>query len=359
MSELLKDVYNKKLITKLSTKIKNVYPDFNKNNFIKTTFDDNWMSRELKQRIRHISESLREYLPDNYKKSIKILKPVSLDFSDLEHLIFPDFVELCGLDNLKTSIDAMEYFTERSSAEFPVRPFIIKYDNKMMKQMNEWAKSDNHHVRRLASEGCRPRLPWAMALPKFKHDPTPILPILERLKLDDSEYVRRSVANNLNDISKDNPHIVIEIAKRWIGINPNTDKLVKHACRTLLKAGNSEILNLFGFKSPGHIVLNRFKNTKMIAMGDEIEFSFNLHSKNIKIGKLRIEYAIYFVRQNNKMSRKIFKISENDYKEDKLKITKKHSFRKISTRRYYPGKHSISIVINGEELVKSDFIISD
>ena len=180
MAELLKNIYNKRLVTSLATEIMKFYPYFNNEEFINHVIDKKWKNKELKQRIRHISESLKNALPDNYKKSIKILKPVSLKFSGLEHLIFPDFVELCGLDDLDTSIPAMEYFTQRSSSEFPVRPFIIKYQNKMMKQMNVWSKSKNEHVRRLACEGCRPRLPWAMALPEFKNDPNLILPRLER-----------------------------------------------------------------------------------------------------------------------------------------------------------------------------------
>ena len=357
MPELLKNIYNKKLVTSLATELKKVYPSFNEKEFINNTIDKTWKHKELKQRIRHITENMKDALPDNYKKSIKLLKPVSLEFSGLEHMIFPDFVELCGLHDLDTSISAMAFFTELSSSEFPVRHFIIKYTDKMMAQMKVWSKSKNEHIRRLASEGCRPRLPWAIALPEFKKNPSIILPILEQLKSDESEYVRRSVANNLNDISKDNPDIVIQIAKRWKGLNAETDKLVKHACRTLLKSGNVDTLKLFGFKVPKFIVVKKFKCTKKITMGDYIEFSCNLVTDKKSLGKLRIEYAINFVRLNNKITRKVFKVSEGEYKEQQLKIVKKHSFREISTRKYYDGKHSVSIIVNGQELKKLDFII--
>jgi len=357
MAALLKNVFDKKFIQKLASEIKEVYSEFNEKEFIKKIFNKEWNKKELKQRIRHISESMQNELPDSYKKSIKILKPVSLKFTGLEHLIFPDFVELCGIDDLETSVHAMEYFTEGSSSEFPVRPFIIKYGNKMMKQMNAWSKSNNEHVRRLASEGCRPRLPWAIALPQFKKDPTLVLPILERLKSDKSEYVRRSVANNLNDISKDNPAIVIKIAKKWKGSNADTDKLVKHGCRTLLKSGEPKILTLFGYKEPEDIQVKKFKVTKEIKMGKDIMFSFSLLTTKNNLGKLRIEYVVDFVRQNNKTGKKIFKISEGNYPESAREISKKHSFKKISTRRYYSGKHGISIIINGKVLAKKSFII--
>ena len=357
MAALLKDLFDKKLIRKLSSEIKEVYSEFDEKEFINNIFNKEWDKKELKQRIRHISENMKNGLPDSYKKSIKILKPVSLKFSGLEHLIFPDFVELCGIDDLKTSIYAMEYFTEGSSSEFPVRQFIIKYENEMMRQMNAWSKSNNEHVRRLASEGCRPRLPWAMALPEFKNDPASILPILKRLKSDKSEYVRRSVANNLNDISKDNPAIVIKIAKQWKGLSPDTDKLIKHGCRTLLKSGEPKILKLFGYKEPKDILLKKFKVTKEIRMGEEVMFSFSLLTTKNRIGKLRIEYIVDFVRQNNKTGKKVFKISEGDYSESVREISKKHSFREISTRRYYPGKHGLSIIVNGEVLAKKSFLI--
>ena len=168
-------------------------------------FDNNWKDKALKQRMKHISASLHHYLPMQYSDAIQILMKSSSKFRGFQYMFFPGFVERYGLNQYETSIQALEHFTKHSSSEFAVRPFITKYNHKMMAQMEVWAESDNHPIRRLASEGCRPRLPWATALPEFKQDPAPILPILEKLKNDESEYVRRSVANNLNDISKDHP----------------------------------------------------------------------------------------------------------------------------------------------------------
>ena len=229
----------------------------------------------------------------------------------------------------------------------------------MMAQMMKWANSKNEHLRRLASEGCRPRLPWAIGLPKYKNDPSSVLPILEKLKTDKSEYVRRSVANNLNDISKDNPKVVIKLAKEWQGISEEIDKLIKHGCRTLLKKGEPKTLRLFGFKAPKHVELKKLRVTKEIKMGEEIEFGFTLHTKKKNLGLLRIEYIIEFVRQNNKTGQKIFKISEGQYAEAERNITKKHSFKPISTRKYYAGKHSVSVVVNGKVLSSKSFIIKN
>lgn len=357
MAELLKDVFDRKFIKSLAADLKDSYPKFDEALFIKAIFTKDWQEKALKQRIRHISENMQCCLPSDYKKAISLLKPVSDNYSELQHLIFPDFIELCGIDDLSTSIDAMEYFTEKSSSEFPIRFFIIKYEKQILAQMKKWAKSKNEHLRRLASEGCRPRLPWAIALPKYKKDPSAILPILEILKEDESEYVRRSVANNLNDISKDNPKVVIEIARKWKGISQETDKLVKHSCHTLLKQGNPKTIKLFGFREPKDIQVKKLKVTKEIKMGEEIEFAFTLNTDKKKLGLLRIEYIIEFVRQNNKVGKKVFKISEGRYAESERNIIKKHSFKPISTRKYYAGKHSVSIIINGKELAKSNFII--
>jgi len=361
MAELLKDVFDRKFIKSLAADLKESYHKFDETLFIKGVFTKDWPEKALKQRMRHISENMQCCLPSDYKKAISLLKPVSDKYSELQHLIFPDFIELCGIDDLSTSINAMEYFTEKSSSEFPIRFFIIKYEKQMLAQMKKWAKSNNEHLRRLASEGCRPRLPWAIGLPKYKNDPGAILPILETLKEDESEYVRRSVANNLNDISKDNPSVVIKIAKKWKGLElgPETDKLIKHGCRTLLKQGEPKTIKLFGFREPKDIQVKKFKVTKEINMGEEIEFAFTLNTDKKKLGLLRIEYIIEFVRQNNKTGKKVFKISEGDYAEPERKITKKYSFKPISTRKYYVGKHSVSVVVNGIVLSTKSFNIKN
>lgn len=355
MPKLLKDLYNKKFINSLSGELIKIYLSFDDKAFSKLVFDKSWSSKELKQRMRHISQTLHEFLPADFSKAVKILKSVSTKFSGIEAMIFQDYVEIYGLQNFDESMSALECFTKYSSSEFSVRPFIVKYKKRMMRQMEKWAESDNHHVRRLASEGCRPRLPWAMALTEFKNNPTHVIKILEKLKNDESEYVRRSVANNLNDISKDNPELTLKIAKSWKGRNKNVDWIVKHACRTLLKDSNEEALSLFGYKNPKTIQLLNFSICRKVAMGDSVEFSFILKSSRQKLGKLRIEYAIDFVRANGRTRRKVFKISEGDFAGTRKDVVKSYSFRPITTRRYYPGVHGLSILINGKEKAKVEF----
>ncbi len=353
MSEPLKNLYNKVFLQKLSLEITTIYKEFDQQAFSRAIFDTDWQSKELKQRMRHITECLHQYLPPDYQSSLEILKPVATKFSGFEYMLFPYFVELYGLHDWQNSLPALAHFTKYSSSEFAVRPFIIQDEQRMMQQMAKWAQDKNHHIRRLATEGCRPRLPWAMSLPNFKKNPSPIIPILEQLKQDPSEYVRRSVANNLNDISKDHPDLILQLSKKWIGNNKQTDWIIKHGCRTLLKSGNTAALSLFGFEKPTELQINQFRlSADTIAIGEDLNFSFELETKSSKLGKLRIEYAIDYVKAKARLSKKVFKISEADYQAQYKKVSKKHSFKDLSTRKHYPGKHKISIIINGCEMAE-------
>ena len=356
MATALKLVYSEEFLQNLAFHTKAHLPSFDSASFIKSTLAKPWHDLELKARMHRITSSLQKHLPQDYPEALKVLAPVAEHFSSYEAMFFPDFVEQYGLNHWTESMKALEHFTKFSSSEFAVRPFIIKSPKKMMTQMAHWAKSENHHVRRLASEGCRPRLPWAMALPDFKQDPSAILPILEVLKDDPSEYVRRSVANNLNDIAKDHPQLVYNIAKKWLGHSIERDKLVKHACRTLLKAGNSPTMRLFGYTATEHIELKNFTWDQEVSWSGELNFDFDL-TCSTSLGKLRIEYAIGFLRKNGLHSRKVFKISEGSYDQSHKHIKKRHSFKAISTRVYYPGIQKIILIINGVDYCEFEFTL--
>ena len=352
--EPLKNLYNKETVTKLSKNIKESYTPFEEENFINSVLDHTWESLELKERTNHIAINLRKFLPQNYKEAISIIDKIIVNEPDWKESLcwyFPTFVEMYGLDmeNWEISIFAMARYTRFASAEFAVRPFIIKYQEKMMAQMYEWSKSDDEHIRRLACEGCRPALPWGQVLSAFKKDPTPILPILQQLKADQDMYVKKSVANNLNDISKTHPDLVTKIVKDWYGENPHTDWIVKHACRTLLKKGNPEVLSIFGFNDANGIEVSNFTVDKTsVPMGDSVNFSFRITTKEDT--KVRLEYGMDFVKANGKHSRKIFQISEISLKAGQNKeYIKKHSFADLSTRKHYKGVHCALLIVNGRE----------
>lgn len=361
MAEPLKNLYSKTFVTQLAHKLAEADKSVNSNKFVAAVFDNTWEQKELKQRTRHITVVLNQFLPYTYTKQIEVLTAIAAQFKGYPAVLFPDFVEVYGLNNLKVSIKALEYFTQFSTSEFAIRAFIIKYPKQMLDQHLKWAKHKNQHVRRLASEGIRPRLPWAIALPDFKSNPYPILPILALLKTDESEYVRRSVANCLNDISKDNPDVLLDILNQWHGNNPLTDGILKHAARGLLKKGNNSALEVFGLSKNVKVVVNQFGiSAKTVAIGSEFSFNFQVQLNQNVEAKVRLEYRIYFAKQSGKQLPKIFMIGTYIMQQNKLiTITKTHKFANLTTRKHYAGEHKITLVVNGKDVTQQVFYLKE
>lgn len=364
MPEPLKNMFNEKYVNDLSAATKQFYPAFDTQAYHACIFDKQWQARELKDRMRHISTSLRPFLPEDYAVALSIMRQASLVLKgySYEMMIFPDFVEVFGLDDWGASIPALEHFTQLCSSEFAVRPFIIRDQERMMAQMMKWAQHENHHVRRLASEGIRPRLPWGISLPAFKADPSPILPILEQLRDDESEYVRRSVANNLNDIAKDNPDVVLDVARRWhLQDTPETQWMIRHALRTLIKKGDPAALELLGYGGNGEITVKRLTvQPDQIAIGDNLTFSFLVESHADEPQNLMIDYIVHLMRSNGRQTPKVFKLSKVTLAPgETLTITRKHSFKPVTTRKYYPGEHAIAVQINGKQFEPAAFTVTE
>lgn len=359
MAEQLKNVFfQKSFYTKLSKEIKKVNPKFDIGKFNKLIFTKEFNDLALKAKMRHTTEALGETLPSDFKRAVDILIKVEDQFrKGFEHLTFSDFVERFGMGNFEVSMRAFEVFT-KSSSEFAIRPFIIKYPKRTMVQMVKWSKSDKDYIRRLASEGSRPRLPWAMSLPDFKKDPTPIISILNNLKNDPSEMVRRSVANNLNDISKDNPDFALKIAEKWYGENKEIDKLVKHALRGLLKQGDPRALKLFGFGDTKSIKILRFKiHDSKIKIGGSTKFSFELRVSGNEFQKLRLEYIIDYMKKNGKTSSKVFQLKEGKFTSGKYEFKRKLDFQDRTTRKHYPGRHILCLAVNGKKVKSITFAL--
>ena len=363
MATPLKDLYSSEFYELFSDILSHTLPTFDKEKYLNLIFDQEWEQKELKQRIHHNALVLNHFLPNDFKDACNSLKIIieeiytrKIEGMRLEFMFFPEYIEIFGLQHFDTSTEAIEFITQFTSCEFTVRPFLIKYENKMEAKMLEWAKHENFKVRRLATEGIRPRLPWAMALPKYKKDPSVVIGLLETLKNDESDWVRLSVANNLNDISKDSPKAFLATINTWKSLSLETDKLIKHASRTLLKAGHSEILNFYGYNTKG-VELSDFKiNNHKIEIGNALEFSFLIENKNQSPKTIRIEYALYFLKKNGEYGRKVFKISERSYNENEGRIVvRRHSFKLISTRNYNSGAHQVAIIINGKEFSPLEF----
>ena len=357
MAELFKDIYCSAFYEQFSGVLSKALPDFDPVTFKQMIFNDSFTDYELKQRMHHTAVVLHHFMPQDFSLAVVSLKRIidelrgqGITERSVEYMCLPDYIETYGLDNYGSAVEGFEYVTQFTSCEFAVRPFIIRYPDAMLAQMLAWTAHENRHVRRLASEGSRPRLPWAMALPEFKKDPAPLLPILDALKQDDCEVVRRSVANNLNDIAKDNSDVVVLVAKQWLGDNALTDKLVKHACRTLLKQAQPEIMALFGFKRDLIKLTDILINTPIVKVGDKLHFDFTIENTSAQAQKLRLEYGLYYLKKNGSLARKVFKISERMIAANIAERIQRHqSFKVITTRVFHFGTHKLSIIINGQE----------
>ncbi len=351
MAERLRDVFSEDFIVRLIHAIQKEYLRFDANLFKDLVYQDDWADLALKERMRRITNSLNETLPSNYSEALQVLFPVAPQFKGaLAGIIFPDFVQVYGLGHFNESVQAMEYFTSYSTSEFAVRVFLNQEEDRMLEKMLEWTAHPNEHVRRLASEGSRPRLPWGLSVPGLKNHPEKTVPILERLKADESSYVRKSVANHLNDFSHVNPTELLNLASKWYGENDRTNWIVKHACRSLLKKGNQQAMRLFGFEgSIATEIIGLSIDRETISIGDELTFQFDLVSNTLD--SIRVEYAIDYVKSNGSRSRKVFMLgSKIDLgKAGHRKMLKKHSFKDLSTRKHYPGSHVLVIIVNGIE----------
>ncbi|CAG5003177.1 putative protein YhaZ [Dyadobacter sp. CECT 9275] len=354
---LIKDIYSLSFYERLAGTITKIIPSFEQKKFISMIFTDEFKTMEWKERMKHTTRVFHFFLPDDYPAAVdaigQIIGQLREDNSGqdtLAYIFLADYIETYGMEDFDTSVRALEMVTRFISCEFAVRPFILRYGDRMINQMIIWSKHENSQVRRLASEGSRPRLPWAMALPTLKKNPEPLLPLLENLKQDPSESVRRSVANSINDIAKDHPDLVIALAEKWRGISRETDAIIKHGSRTLLKQGHSEILKHYGLTSENISVTDLEILTPEVKIGESVEFVFKVSNQSSDKQTVRLEYGIYYRKANGQLSRKVFKISEKMYPPNEMvTVRRKQSFRLITTKVFYTGQHQLSVIVNGEE----------
>lgn len=371
MTEPFKNVFNPDMITLMAAHLKNADPTFNSDLFVaKAT--DNLDALELKQRSTHICHALEATLAADYRTNCQTMLNALHPLSDIDlsqttmdtggirgWAIMPmgDFVARSGLVDFEFSLGVLKEFTKRFSAEFAIRDFFITDANRTLKIVQTWTDDPNYHVRRLASEGSRPRLPWAKGLPEFAIDPTPLIPLLDALKDDPTEYVRRSVANNLNDIAKDHPDLVAKTVTKWMkGANKDRHRLLKHACRTLIKQGHKPTLQAFGYTKPNVSLQHINLHTPQLKLGNHLEFSISLTSNSNQTQPLIIDFIIHHQKSNGTTSPKVFKWKTLELPAGKtLNMTKKHMMKPITTRVYYAGLHHLEIQINGDSFGRVDF----
>lgn len=366
---LLKDsLFNKLKVSQIAKEILLVYPQFKKEDFINEAVSK-FPELELKARITWMAECLKKYLPTNYREAVNILisslpKPsnpelTDNDFGDFIYAPYGEFVAKngCNKEYLQFSLQALKEITTRFSAEDSIRYFINAFSKETISELINWTADSHYHVRRLCSEGTRPKLPWSM---KINIPATIPLPILERLYTDKTRFVTRSVANHLNDISKIDPDLVIKTLSKWKKTGEQNEKemdyITRHALRTLIKTGNVQALELLGFFYNSEIIIYNFVSPKKIKIGSVLEFSFDI--KSSEDTDVVIDYIIYFQNKLGKLAnKKIFKLKKIALVKDKVvSISKHHSLREgMTTRTFYPGHHELDLQVNGKIYHKAVF----
>ena len=326
---------------------------------------EEWARASLKERMNILALETEKLLSGSWVQKFRTIRNVVKELrsrgvrdQNLEYIFLADIVAKGAADHhLESVFEEIEYMTQFVSFEFAGRILLRDHQDQMMVQMLKWASHDHENVRRYASEGCRPKLPWGIRLNSLVEDPTPILPVLEILKNDESLYVRKSVANNLNDISWSHPDLVLDLCEKWAGHSLKTDWIVKRALRTLLKSGNERALSIIGLNTQARINILDFQLEKeVVSMHEYLYFNIELNSFEKEPSDVRLEYAVYFLRKNGRHNKKIFKISDlNLPPRGSARLRKKHAFGQLTTRQHYTGQHYISLVVNGHESGKLSF----
>ena len=358
----LKDeLFNAEKVQKIASEIKEVFDAFEEEKFsneVLALFPE----LELKERIYHICDMFKKHLPLDYLVATKILlkalppplDPLKTDddFGDFIYAPYSDFVVTfgCNEEYLEFSLEALREMTKRFSVEFSIRDFINKFPKETFEMLNACSFSSNYHERRLASEGSRPKLPWAK---KLITNHSQSISLLENLYSDKTRYVTRSVANHMNDISKIESSLVIKVLKKWKASKVQNEKemlfILTHSLRSLIKDGDKEALELLGCADNPDILLNDFKLMHTtVKVGKSLEFSFSIEAKEDEL--LIIDYLIYFLSKTGRESRKVYKIKKLNLKKGELiSLIKKHPFKaNMSTRKFHAGKHKVELQVNGK-----------
>ncbi|WP_413288074.1 DNA alkylation repair protein [Bdellovibrio sp. HCB337] len=345
---------NKDLLQRMAESLKSADPKFDHKTFV--ALAPKLDPLELKPRVQLVRDQLRAQLPQDFKQAVntllKSLKPGKIKGFDLWP--YTEFVQTYGLDHPELSLKALFELTQLFTSEFAVRPFIKKHPEQTMAFLLKCSTDKNVHVRRWASEGSRPRLPWGERLDTFVKNPKPALPILENLKHDEELYVRKSVANHLNDIAKDNPEVLLSLLKKWQksagkAHQEKVEWITHRALRTLIKDGNPKALELIGADHKVKVKVSGLKLQKQaFKMNEKIEFEFKLQSQAKKPQKLIVDYVVHHVKANKETAPKVFKLKSVTMKPgETISIHKRHHLKPITTRKYYSGVHIIEIQVNG------------
>jgi 3-methyladenine DNA glycosylase AlkC len=359
MADALKDIFSAARFRHIATLLADVEPGFDRKQFVRLA-TTGLEPLSLLQRMRHGTLALRATLPDDYPAALAVLRKLAPRLGgDFAGLMLPDFVGVHGQDHFDESMAALHFLTRHSSGEFAIREFLRRDLPRTLAVMRLWAQDENEHVRRLASEGSRPRLPWSFRLEALVADPSPVVPILEQLRADPSLYVRKSVANHLNDIAKDHPAWLFRRIAGWDRSDPHTAWILKRGLRTLVKAGDPRALRLLNFSARPAVRLRNFRLTPArLRLGQALQFSFAVESASAKTQRLVVDYVLHYVKKNGATSPKVFKLRDVTLApRATIKLARRQHLRDFTTRKHHPGRHRVEILVNGRKMAGGTFVL--
>ncbi|MDR1312464.1 MAG: DNA alkylation repair protein [Deltaproteobacteria bacterium] len=367
MPEPFKETISRDFIKKLSAALKGASPGFDGRSFVRKACPEGFSELGLMDRVGRVAEALGAHLPSDYGSALKALFAVSEGFGGLPGFVFPRFVAEFGLtpERFDRSMDALKRFTVGSSSEFGVRPFIRKDPERALAHMRKWAGDANHEVRRLASEGARPRLPWGGFIPAFVKDPSPVLGIVEGLMEDPSLFVRKSLGNSLNDVSKDHPELFLEFSRKRLGKGELTDWILRRGARTLIKRKHGGALALFGYAAAPSSKADMLESASLgvspatVKIGSWAELSYGVTLAKSFGGLVRLEYRVSYPPGPGKTPReKLFFLREKLMGEgSSLQGVRRVSFKDLSIRKQVPGKHTFELTVNGLSAAKASLAL--
>ncbi|MGE0407048.1 MAG: DNA alkylation repair protein [Candidatus Korobacteraceae bacterium] len=369
MPEQLKHFFSPEVVRRIAGMIEAVHPLFPQKKFVKDA-SFGLEELELLPRAWHIAHALHEHLPQEFARGAAILK-ASLGprlantegngMSSFLYLPHVCYVAKYGIGDLETSLGLQYELTKRFTAEFSIRVFLEQYPEQTLARLREWAHDSDVHVRRLVSEGTRPRLPWAPRLRMFQKDPGPVLELLELLKDDPELYVRRSVANSLNDIGKDYPELLLQTCRRWlIGASEERRWLVQHALRSAVKRGEAGALQVLGYGKKAAARVEGVKvSPRRVGIGECVTITFDIASTAIRKQALLIDLRVAFVKANGQTAPKVFKLKKLElFPGHVTRLSTKISLRQMTTRKHYPGKHRFEVIVNGTAMPAGEFLVT-
>jgi 3-methyladenine DNA glycosylase AlkC len=370
LADALKTFFSPSLVRRLAADLGRAHPAFPAAAFVRQACEG-LDALELLDRGRHIARALGTHLPDSYPEAVDVLlrslgpehstdELLGVGMAPFFYLPHTLFVAGRGLDHFDLSMRAQYELTKRFSAEASIRPYISRDPERALAQLDAWTNDANAHVRRLVSEGTRLRLPWAPRVPWLEANPERVLALLERLKDDPSTLVRRSVANNLNDLGRTRPDLLLRTAAAWLeGASPERRRLIEHALRSAVKRGDAKALRLLGYgRKPAVSLQDVVFAPPRVRIGGRVVMTFSLRSTARVRQDLLVDVAVHFVKARGRTTAKVFKVKRFALApRERADLRAMFSLAVHTTRKPYPGRHTVDVIVNGSTLKAGSFTV--